>query len=181
MGPDFYVSVGKYSVKTDVPEVLASLGHCYSPTPSGTPVLVVRGDPRNASGVPDGTRVYSYPDHAGDLASLLGVEVSGTPDGSSHGEPAGRIFSTESMISIPESVTATQIRLWLFRNGITESMVADAINSITDEQQRGEAKIQWEYAPYVERSHPLVCAIGQYLGLSEPQIDAAFLAASESA
>ena len=181
MALECYISSGPYSIKTDVPEVLAVLGNCYSPTPSGTPVLVVRGDPRGVSGIPEGTLVYSYPDHAGDLASLLGLEVSGTPDGSSHGETAGKAYSLDFQKPVPESVTATQIRLWLFRNGITESMVTDAIDSIADEKQRGEAKIQWEYAPYIERSHPLVPAIGQYLGLSESQIDAAFLAASESA
>jgi hypothetical protein len=177
MAPKCFVSVGKYSVMSDVPEVLDAIGHSYEPTPGGIPVLVVSGDDPTRSGVPSGTIVYSYPDHAGDLASLLGKDIPGQPDGSSNGMPAGSAFFPITPM-VPESVTATQIRLWLFRHGITGSMVEASLAAIPDEQTRGEAQIQWEYAPYVERLHPLVTAIGESLGLTSEQVDDAFREAS---
>ena len=177
MAPKCFVSVGKYSVLSDVPEVLDAIGHSYEPTPGGVPVLVVSGNDPTRSGVPSGTIVYSYPDHARDLSSLLGKDIAGEPDGSSNGLSPGIAFFAITPV-VPESVTATQIRLWLFRHGITGEMVLSAIAGIADEQTRGEAQIQWEYAPYIDRSHPLVTAMGESLGLTPDQVDEAFREAS---
>lgn len=80
---------------------------------------------------------------------------------------------------IPDTVSARQIRLWLINNGILLSQVENAINNIEDPFIRESTKVEWEYAPYVERSHPMLIPLGQALGLTEQQIDQAFFEASQ--
>lgn len=76
--------------------------------------------------------------------------------------------------AIPESVTARQIRLWLVSHGVSLAAVEAAIDGIPDQQQRELVRVEWEYAPYVERSHPMLVPLAAALGLSEAQVDAAF-------
>ena len=83
------------------------------------------------------------------------------------------------ILNVPESVTATQIRLWLVSNNISLSSIDSAINSIEDEVVKEKTKVQWEYAPYIERNHPFISAIGEALGLGPIQIDRAFIEANE--
>lgn len=75
---------------------------------------------------------------------------------------------------IPASVTARQIRLWLVQHGISMAAVEAAIDAIPDATTRDTVRVEWEYAPYVERSHPWLVPMAQALGLTEPQIDQAF-------
>lgn len=79
--------------------------------------------------------------------------------------------------TVPETISARQIRLWLINNGIQLSQVEAAIDSIQDPLTRETIKVEWEYAPYVERNHPMLVPLGQVLGLSEQQIDTAFIQA----
>jgi hypothetical protein len=79
---------------------------------------------------------------------------------------------------VPESVSARQIRLWLIRHGISLSQVDSAIDSIPDQLQRDSVRVEWDYAPYVERSHPMLIPLAIYLGLTEEQVDQAFIEAS---
>lgn len=79
--------------------------------------------------------------------------------------------------TVPPSVTARQIRLWLVTNGFSLSQVDAAISAIPDEQQREVARIEWEYAPYIERSHPMLLPLAASLGMDESQVDAAFMRA----
>lgn len=74
----------------------------------------------------------------------------------------------------PASVTARQIRLWLVRKGISLAAVDAAIAAIPDQQAREECRVEWDYAPYVERSHPMLVPLAAALGLTEAQIDDAF-------
>jgi hypothetical protein len=74
----------------------------------------------------------------------------------------------------PASISSRQIRLWLLQNGISLQMVSDAIASIEDPITRDSVSIEWEYAPYIERSHPMLVPLGQALGLSEADIDRGF-------
>jgi hypothetical protein len=76
--------------------------------------------------------------------------------------------------SVPASVTARQIRLWLVRHGVSLAAVAAAIDAIPDAQVREEVRVEWDYAPYVERSHPMLIPLAAALGLSESQVDDAF-------
>lgn len=77
-------------------------------------------------------------------------------------------------IAIPQSVTARQIRLWLVSHGVSLAAVDAAIDAITDATQREMVRVEWEYAPYVERSHPMLVPLASALGLTAAQVDAAF-------
>jgi hypothetical protein len=39
-------------------------------------------------------------------------------------------------------------------------------------------RVEWEYAPYIERSHPMLGPLGAALGLTDEQIDEAFVSAA---
>lgn len=80
--------------------------------------------------------------------------------------------------NVPESISARQIRLWLIDNNISLTSVENAISGITDEKLREKTLVEWEFAPYVERNHPLVNTLGQILGLNSEQIDNAFIQAA---
>ena len=79
---------------------------------------------------------------------------------------------------IPASVSARQIRLWLIQHGISLAQVDAAINEIPDQLQQDSVRVEWEYAPYVERSHNMLGPLAMALGLTEEQIDQAFVEAS---
>jgi hypothetical protein len=80
--------------------------------------------------------------------------------------------------SVPESISARQVRIWLIQHGISLSQVDAAIDSIGDPVTKEITRVDWEYAPYIERSHPMLIPLGQMLGLSESDIDTAFIEAS---
>ncbi len=80
--------------------------------------------------------------------------------------------------TVPESVSARQIRLWLLGKGVSMSAVDTAIDAIPDAAQRDSVRVEWEYAPYVERSHPMLVPLAAALGLTEEQVDQAFVEAA---
>ena len=59
-------------------------------------------------------------------------------------------------------------------HGISLATVDAAIDSIPDQMQRDLVKVEWEWAPYVERSHPMLIPLAAALGLTEEQVDQAF-------
>jgi hypothetical protein len=75
-------------------------------------------------------------------------------------------------------ISARQVRLWLLQNGISLDNVYQAINNIEDSTLRDSVSIEWEYAPYIERNHPMLVPLAQSLGLTESDIDRAFVEAS---
>jgi hypothetical protein len=79
---------------------------------------------------------------------------------------------------VPESVSARQIRLWLVRHGISLAQVDAAIDAIPDQLQRDSVRVEWDYAPYVERGHPMLIPLAAALGLTETQVDQAFIEAA---
>jgi hypothetical protein len=79
---------------------------------------------------------------------------------------------------IPQTISARQIRLWLIQNGFQLSQIDQAINSIEDILIRETVKIEWEYAPYIERTHPWLVPLANILGLTSEQINQAFIEAS---
>ena len=78
----------------------------------------------------------------------------------------------------PATVSARQIRLWLIQHGVSLSQVDAAIASIPDQLQRDSVQVEWEYAPYVERTHPMLIPLAAALGLTESQVDQAFIEAA---
>lgn len=77
-----------------------------------------------------------------------------------------------------DRLSARQVRLWLLRSGISLETVDQAINSIEDATLRDSVSIEWEYAPYIERNHPMLVPLAQSLGLNETDIDRAFMEAA---
>lgn len=75
---------------------------------------------------------------------------------------------------VPESVTARQIRLWLVTHGVSLEAVAAAVQAIPDAAQRATVAVEWEYAPYIERGHPMLMPLAAALGMTSEQVDAAF-------
>lgn len=169
-----YVLTGRYSVCTECQPVLDSIGNCFEPTPTGVPVFVFAGKTEADETVPEGAILFSFPDHSQELSQLLGVRIAGEPDGSSMGSQAGEIVSRVQQ-AVPESITATQVRLWMEDHGISAAGVADAIAATGNRR----SSIYWEYAPYIERANPLVNEIGAAIGMGPGQIDQAFIEASQ--
>jgi hypothetical protein len=161
-GNFFYHVVGDYSVVTNVPEFQSLLGHCFEPLPSKTPIVVCGVEKLDGFA----GQVFLYPNQIPELSAMLGIEIpaSGLP-------PVPDEVSPEAE-PVPETVTATQARLWLLRkHGLSSDDVRSAIESMPNQ---GEALIRWEYSPYIERSNPLVETIGLMLGLGSDQLDDAF-------
>lgn len=79
----------------------------------------------------------------------------------------------------PDSISALQIRKWLILNNISLDSVVSLINNITDPQTKQITLAEWEYAPYIERQHPMVSTIGSLLNLSDSDLDNAFLEAEK--
>lgn len=79
---------------------------------------------------------------------------------------------------IPRSISARQIRLWLVEKNIELDYILSLIESIEDIKLRKKTLIEWEYAPYIERDHPMLVPLAQSLGLNETDIDRAFTEAN---
>jgi hypothetical protein len=80
--------------------------------------------------------------------------------------------------TVPASVSARQIRLWLVRHGILLAAVDAAIDAIPDQLQRDSVRVEWDYAPYVERNHSMLVPLAAALGLTEAQVNQAFIEAA---
>ena len=78
----------------------------------------------------------------------------------------------------PATVSARQIRLYLLRQGVELAAVDAAIDAIPDQLKRDSVRVEWDYAPYVERSHPMLIPLAAALGLTEQQVDQAFIEAA---
>ncbi len=108
-------------------------------------------------GVIDGIRTWQVRDESG---NVVGMNQQAVDD------------------SVPTSVSARQIRLWLLRQGISLAAVDAAIDAIPDQLQRDSVRVEWDYAPVVERSHPMLIPLAAALGLTEAQVDQAFVEAA---
>lgn len=84
---------------------------------------------------------------------------------------------TMPIITIPESVSARQVRIWLIQHGISLAAVEAAIQTIQDITLKEITKVEWEYAPYIERNHPMLVPLAEALGLTQAQLDQAFIEA----
>lgn len=83
----------------------------------------------------------------------------------------------EYQTPIPDNVSARQVRIWLIQHGISLSLVDSAIETIQDPVLKEITKVEWEYAPYIERNHPMLAPLSQALGLTQEQLDQAFIEA----
>jgi len=88
-----------------------------------------------------------------------------------------RINSENEPVLPQPRISARQVRLWLIQNGVQLSSVEAAIDTIEDLTIREITRVEWEYAPYIERNHPMLIPISSLLGLSESDLDSAFIEA----
>lgn len=83
----------------------------------------------------------------------------------------------QDQIVVPQTVSARQVRIWLIQHGISLALVDSAIENIQDPILKEITKVEWEYAPYIERNHPMLVPLAQFLGLTQDQLDTAFIEA----
>lgn len=68
-----------------------------------------------------------------------------------------------------------QIRAWMIRGDFDPDVVPQIISQvITDEKEKREALMRWDYAVRIPRNFPLVNIIGSQMGLSPEQINSAW-------
>jgi hypothetical protein len=73
----------------------------------------------------------------------------------------------------PQAATARQVRLWLLSRGILPAQVEALIDTLPP-GSREEARIEWEYATVLERSHPLLRTLAARLfNLDDQALDEA--------
>ena len=94
-------------------------------------------------------------------------------------EAVGEYATIPTPVIVPQSVSMAQARKALLSVGITAAMVDTAIAGIADNDQRGMAEIDWEFATTVSRSSALVAMLGAELGLTDSEIDTLFIEASK--
>lgn len=68
-------------------------------------------------------------------------------------------------------LTARQLRLGLVSNGFSLAEVSTAIDALPEGAERDKARIEWDYASFFERAHPLIAVVAVALGISAEQID----------
>ena len=80
-------------------------------------------------------------------------------------------------ISVPKQVRNSQLRQWLIDKNLDELVDAKISNSNNwpDILSWKKAKSRYEYEPNVNRDDPLVESLGKDLGMTDEQMDAAFI------
>ena len=85
------------------------------------------------------------------------------------------VDQTAAAAICPPSISARQIRLWLVtRAGVTMAQVDAAIDAIPDQTLREATRVEWDYAPWIDRSHPMLGPLAAALGLDEAAVNQAF-------
>ena len=74
---------------------------------------------------------------------------------------------------VPQQVTMRQARLELLERGLL-----DDVEAVIAAAGRA-AQIEWEFATFVERGHPVIAAVQQQQGLTDEQIDDLFREAAK--
>jgi hypothetical protein len=111
------------------------------------------------------------------LEQAFDVGMSGNPDAPIHAyEPPAAPTPEEARAAMPP-LTARQLRLGLFSNGIALSQVQATLDAMRAGADRDKAQIEWEYANTFNCTHPLIATVSASLGLSDEQNDAMWVAA----
>jgi hypothetical protein len=144
--------------------------------------------------LPEGSLVQGLDLATNDIQKLCGIlsVISDTPEQPENTveDESQRVVSVEengvsivrtwipAPVIVPPNISARQVRLWLIDNNINLNSVEEAINTIQDEKLKEKTRVEWEYAPYIERHHPLIETLGAHLNLTTEQIDQGFVAAA---
>lgn len=75
---------------------------------------------------------------------------------------------------VPASITQWQARQALILSSVSIAAVDALIEAIEVQADREAAHNAWHYAQHIERTHPLVAAMGTALGLTSGQVDDLF-------
>lgn len=75
---------------------------------------------------------------------------------------------------VPQTITARQVRLFLVGRGISMAAVEAAIDTIPDPQTREKVRVEWEYAPWIERGHAWLGPMAAAIGMDSAAVDDAF-------
>lgn len=102
--------------------------------------------------------------------------ADGAGVGRGHTYSGGVFAPPAASASVPAAVTMRQARLALLGAGLLSSV--DVAIDVMSEPTRSAARIEWEYSNELQRSNPLVLALGPALNLTSEQIDALFITAS---
>lgn len=86
------------------------------------------------------------------------------------------IIESELTAKAIEDISPRQIRMALLSQGLTESAIDSAINSLSSPSKE-QAMIAWKYSTTFKRNAEAVAAIGALLNLSSEQLDALWKAA----
>lgn len=81
-------------------------------------------------------------------------------------------------IQVPQSVTKRQGRQQMILMG-TIDQVQTAIDAISDPVQKALVQSFWDDSSEYERNHPQMVQLAQAIGLTEDQLDDAFIAAAK--
>ncbi len=82
-------------------------------------------------------------------------------------------------VPAPEPIV---VKMASFRKAIgydLEVKISAAILALEDPVQKRNAKIDWEYEPYVSRAHPSVTFFAAIIGKTSEEVDALFAAAKQ--
>ena len=174
-----------YSITPPPPKIVSDLCDQLAITPApdsdvdrGEYVRHVRGILLT---ITDYTQAADSPLSAGSKAAWAAYRqaLRDLPDTVTEGQPvAWPTPPGADTTAVPASVSARQIRLWLVTHGITLAAVEAAIDAIPDATQRETVRIEWEYAPYILRSHPMLIPLAAAFSLTSQQVDAAFTEAA---
>jgi hypothetical protein len=83
----------------------------------------------------------------------------------------------QKVLKAPPPVTRRQLKRWLLAQNLLPQ-VPQLIAAITDENARAEAQIDWEDASVFEVTNPLVINFATALGLSNDQLNEAWVEAA---
>jgi hypothetical protein len=81
-------------------------------------------------------------------------------------------------VRVPQSVSMAQARQALMDAGLFDA-IDGGLNALPDGPTKRKALTFWEYSPTVSRNGELVTMLAAQFGLTDEQLDALFLAASE--
>ena len=127
--------------------------------------------------------IYTNASYANPENTTIRVDISGitsfvpcAPGNSDYAAIEALVAAGELTIAPyvpPPAPPVTQVSMRQARLALLAAGLLDDVEAMIVQADR-EVKIDWEYATVVDRSSPLVAAIGSALGLTNEQIDALF-------
>jgi hypothetical protein len=93
--------------------------------------------------------------------------------------PVGYKMAAATPQPVPESVTASQVRMRLVQAGVGMEAIDEAIGRIEDATTRESVRAWWEYEYPLRRNSPMLARWAVACGFSDAQLDDLFRGAAE--